>query len=126
MVITHFRSKRKPSGGRYRSAMRKRQCDAGNLPTLPRLGQRILKKVRIKGGRTKNRILQEEFINVIDPSTHKASKTKIKNVVECPANKQYARRNILVKGTIVETELGRARVTNRPAQDGCVAGILVK
>ena len=51
---------------------------------------------------------------------------EIKNVVETPSNKFLARQNIITKGTIVETELGKVRITNRPSQEGCINGILIE
>ncbi|MFH1439183.1 MAG: 30S ribosomal protein S8e [Candidatus Woesearchaeota archaeon] len=126
MVITQHRSKRSSTGSRFRAHRRKRKFESGNSPTLPVLGDRTPKLVRTKGGNSKLKILKEQFINLMDPNSKKASKVKIKNVVDCPANKQYTRRNILTKGTIVDTDNGKARITNRPAQDGCVAGVLVK
>lgn len=50
----------------------------------------------------------------------------MKNVLETPSNRFFARQNILTKGTIVETNKGKARITNRPTQEGVVNGILVK
>jgi small subunit ribosomal protein S8e len=34
--------------------------------------------------------------------------------------------NILTKGTIVETPLGKAKITNRPTQEGMINGILIE
>ena len=49
--------------------------------------------------------------------------TKILNVVENSANPHLVRRNILTKGAIVETEMGKVKVTSRPGQDACLNGI---
>ena len=51
---------------------------------------------------------------------------KIISVVENPANRQYVRRNIVTKGAIVQTEIGKALVTSRPGQDGIVNAVLLK
>jgi small subunit ribosomal protein S8e len=48
------------------------------------------------------------------------------NVLETPSNRFLARQNIITKGTIVETELGKVKITNRPTQEGIVNGILVE
>ncbi|RLF82243.1 30S ribosomal protein S8e, partial [Thermococci archaeon] len=53
-------------------------------------------------------------------------KVKIISVVENPANRQYVRRNIVTKGAIVQTEIGKALVTSRPGQDGIVNAVLLK
>jgi SSU ribosomal protein S8E len=41
-----------------------------------------------------------------------------------PANPHYVQRNIMGKGSIVQTELGEAVITSRPGQDGVVNAIL--
>jgi len=35
------------------------------------------------------------------------------------------RRNILTRGAVIKTEIGDARITNRPGQDGVVNAILL-
>ena len=55
-----------------------------------------------------------------------SKKIEIKNVLETPSNRFLARQNIITKGTIVETELGKAKITNRPSQEGVVNGILIE
>ena len=56
----------------------------------------------------------------------KAQKAEIKNVVETPQNKFFARENRLLKGSIIDTTLGKARITNRPSQEGCINAVLVE
>jgi small subunit ribosomal protein S8e len=46
-------------------------------------------------------------------------------VTENPANKNFVRRNILTKGAVVATDLGKAKITSRPGQDGEVNAILL-
>ena len=41
------------------------------------------------------------------------------------ANLHYMRRNILTKGAVIKTEIGDARITNRPGQDGVINAILL-
>jgi small subunit ribosomal protein S8e len=53
-------------------------------------------------------------------------KSKIKLVKENPANRNFARMNVITKGAIIETEDGMARVTSRPSRDGTVNAILIK
>ena len=55
----------------------------------------------------------------------KAKKAKIKNVSATPSNKYLARQNVLTKGAIIETDLGKARITNRPGQEGNVQAVLL-
>ena len=50
---------------------------------------------------------------------------KIETVKDNKANLHYMRRNILTKGAVIKTELGDARITNRPGQDGVINAILL-
>ena len=50
---------------------------------------------------------------------------KILNVVGNPANRHFVRRNIITKGSFVDTEKGKVRITSRPGQDGSLNGVFV-
>jgi len=125
MPITQNRSYKKPTGARYVAARGKRKFETGRLPTHTKLGEKKAKVLRQKGGGKKNVLLSENTVNLIDPKTKKHSKVKIKNVLENPANRHYVRRSILTKGTVIETEKGKARITNRPGQEGTINAVLV-
>ena len=49
----------------------------------------------------------------------------ITNVIRNDADTNYVRRNILTKGAIVETNLGRVRITSRPGMDGVICGVVI-
>ena len=125
MAVIHKRPKRKVSGGRYISFRKKRIFEMGSLPTLTKLKERKNKSVRTKGGNTKYRLLSENMINVYDPKTKKCSKIKVKNILENPANRHFVRRGIMTKGTIIETEKGKARITNSPGRENVVNAVLI-
>lgn len=125
MVVTQHRSYKKPTGSRYISSRSKRKYETGRLPTMTKVGERKVKTVRLKGGGRKIRLLSSETVNLLDPKTKKYSKAKIKNVIESKANRHFIRRNILTKGAVVETEKGKARITNRPGQEGAINAVLV-
>ena len=125
MVITQSRSKRKVSGGRYKAARSKRKFEIGRSSSQTKVAPKKLKKIRTKGGGSKNRLLRTETANLYDPKTKKYTKTKIKSVVENPANRHFVRRNIITKGCVIETEKGKAKVTSRPGQDGMVNAVLI-
>ena len=57
-----------------------------------------------------------------------APKRKIyrRNVVENESDPNYVRRNILVKGAVIETDQGRVRITSRPGKDGVINGVLIE
>ncbi len=98
----------------------------GNVPTLPPIGEKNFKIIRTKGAGKKIRVMAATVVNVLDPSTKRAVTATMKYVAENPANRHYVRTNALTKGAVVETDKGRVRITSRPAQDGCVNGVLLK
>ncbi len=125
MAITQHRSKRKPTGGRYHKARSKRLYEKGNKPTLSIIGEKKTKTIRTRGGNSKTKILRISTINLIDTKKKKAVVAKLKNVLENSANRNFVRRNILTKGAVVETDKGKARITNRPGQEGTLNGVLI-
>jgi small subunit ribosomal protein S8e len=118
---------RKPTGGKKARHRKKRKYELGRPPTMTRLDNVEDRKIiRVRGGNIKIRLKKATYINVAIPSEKTVKKTKILEVVETPANPQYARGNYIVKGTIVRTELGLVKVTSRPGQDGVLNGILIE
>lgn len=115
----------KPSGGRYKSARQKRLFETGRTPVLTKIGEEKKVCVRTKGGDVKHKMLVAKTVNLLDPKTKKYCKAVIKIVTECPANRHYVRRNIIVKSSIIETDKGKAVVTSRPGQDGVINAVLV-
>ena len=118
--------KKKPTGGKKRAWRGKRAYETGSEPTETILGAVKKRWVRTRGGAIKVRIAVADWAVVTDPSSHKSAKSKLLRVVRNPANVDYQRRGVLTKGAIVETELGQARVTSRPGQDGLVNAVLVE
>ncbi len=116
-------SGRKITGGRYKTPKKKRLTGRQNQARIVKLGEKRTKIIRGRGGLKKLVSLSGNTINVI--SGKKTVQTKIKNVIETPANAFLARQNVLIKGAIVETDLGRCKITNRPSQEGMVQGILL-
>ncbi len=115
----------RPSGGRYKQLRGKRLFERGSPPTLTRISDDKKVKVRTKGGNEKFRVLSAKTANVFDAKSKKFSKATIKIVTESVANRHFVRRNIIVKGTVIETDKGKARVTSRPGQDGVINAVLV-
>ncbi len=126
MAVIHNRPKRKITGSRYITFRGKKLYEIGHDPTLPPIAEKKSKIIRTKGGGIKNRIMAATIVNVIDPSTKRALYATMKYVAENPANRHYVRRNALTKGAVVETDKGKVKITSRPAQDGCVNGVLLK
>ncbi len=115
---------RKKTGGKYQARRKKKLSERIGQRRFTKLGEEKRKSERVMGGNRRVFLLKAKFINLQDGS--KILKTEIKNVLETPSNRFLARRNILTKGTIVETDKGKARITNRPTQEGIVNGVLIK
>lgn len=126
MVFIQGKSNRKPSGGRYKRVLhQKRLYRMGRFPRLTKLGEFKRREIRIRNGSLNFVLLNIDKVNVLDPKTKKYSIETIKTILECPANRNYVRRNIMTKGTIIDTTKGKARITNRPGQEGAVNAVLV-
>lgn len=127
MVVIHKgRAGRKESGGKYLRFRKKRVFETGSRPTETLISDKDFVKVeKGKFGHVRTKLLYAQNANLYDPKTKSFSKTKIVKVLESQANRHYARRNIIVKGSIIETEKGKARVTSRPGQDGTVNAVMI-
>jgi small subunit ribosomal protein S8e len=114
-----------PSGGRKKEHRGKKLYELGHHPTLPKIAARELETMRTKGGGTKVHQTSTNVCNLFDAKTKKYVKATIKIVTGNPANRHYVRRNVLTKGTVIETDKGKARITNRPGQEGHICAILI-
>jgi len=117
---------RKITGGKYKMYSKKKKYDLPGINRKVKLGKTKQKTIRGMGGNKRSVLLSEEYANVLNPETKKSKKSKIINVIETPADKFLARQNILVKSAIIETELGKAKITNRPSQEAMVQCVLLK
>ena len=124
MTKWYLKSKRKPTGAllKKRSKRKKHMRGRDYLPT--HIGETRKKFKRTKGGSEKLILLSANIANI--NTGNKSQKTKIISVLENPANPQYVRRNIITRGAVIQTELGKARVTSRPGQDGIVNAVMME
>jgi len=125
MVISQERSKRKPTGGSYHAYRKKRTTSIGRVAAMTGIGEKRVRVVRTRGGNTKIKLLSTKEVNLLDKKTGKYIKASIRGVVDNPANRHFIRRNIITKGAVIETDKGKAKVTNRPGQDGFINAVLV-
>jgi small subunit ribosomal protein S8e len=123
----HGKPKRKTSGSgkKQRKFRDKRLHEMGG----PFASTKVDEKSEVKLGRTRGsnlkvRLMRAAFANISTPEGMK--KAKIKSVAESPDNRHHARMNIITKGAVIETELGKAKVTSRPGQHGVVNAVLLK
>jgi len=126
MVKWQGRSLKKPSGGRIWASRNKRKREMGREFIEPKIGQTKCIRMRTFGGGVKMNLLHTDIANVMDPKTGRAKKVKIITVVQNPADMHFIRRNIMTRGAIIDTELGKAKVTNRPGQVGTVDAVLIE
>lgn len=126
MPVYHGRDLKKPTGGkRSRNYKVKRKALAGDLPTSTVLSSSEERKIeRGRGGERKIKLSRALYANLSVGG--KSEKVKILRVLEVPANKEYARKGLIVKGAIIETSAGKAVVTSRPGQDGVVNAVLLE
>ncbi|MBI4155243.1 30S ribosomal protein S8e [Candidatus Woesearchaeota archaeon] len=125
MAISQFRSRRKTTGGRYRNP-RKKIKNRGDLPSLTTIGDLRKRKVRIRSGELKYGLLQINIVNLYDPKSKKYIKGKIETVIDSPSDRNFIRRNIMTKGSIIRTDKGNARIISRPGQEGAINAILIE
>ncbi len=117
------RSTRTKTGGRIHPHGNKQKHQLGSSPTETQFDEAVYKTVEARGNTTKIRALATDVANVTEDG--ETQRVDIENVVDNPANPNYARRNIITKGAILETELGFARVRSRPGQTGQVNAVTV-
>ena len=125
MALWQGKSRRSKTGRRIRYDQSKRKFEIGRESHLTTIGETKLKKVRTRGNNKKIRAKTANIVYVVDPKTNKTTKTEIKSVVENSANIHYVRRNIMNKGAIIETKLGKAKITSRPGQSGNINAELI-
>ncbi len=119
---------RKPTGGiRGRHVKVKRKALGGGPPRPAIISPVERRKVeRAFGGNRKVRLVRVAYVNVFIPSEGRARKARIVRILESPANREFLKRGIIVKGTVVETEVGKAVVTSRPSQEGVANALLIE
>ena len=125
MALWQGNSRRSETGRRIRYSRGKRKSEIGREQHLTTIGKSKIKKVRTKGHNQKIRAMTADVVYVVDPKTGKTTKTEIISVVENQANIHYVRRNIMNKGAMINTKIGKAKITSRPGQSGTVNAVLI-
>ena len=125
MALWQGNSRRSKTGRRIRYARGKRKFEIGKEQHLTTIGNPKQKAVRTKGDNKKVRSLTTNIAYIVDQKTGKTTKTEIKSVVENSANIHYIRRNVMNKGAIIDTKIGKAKVTSRPGQSGTINAVLI-
>jgi small subunit ribosomal protein S8e len=103
----------------------KRRAEIGLAPADTHIGENRTRVIRTYGGNDKLRALRANYANVTNPANGETKKVKIEKVEQNVANPNYVRRNLLTKGAVIKTEIGNARITSRPGQDGIINALLL-
>ena len=125
MAIIQARPRRKQTGARYKDSRKKRQYELGRESSFTKLGKKRMQVIRTMGANRKLRLLSSDTANLFDPKSKSFRQIKIKTITDNPANRHFVRRNIMTKGSVIDTELGKARITSRPGQNGVVNAVLI-
>ena len=125
MARSQSRSKRKYTGKKYKHFRKKRKRELERPPMNTQIGSDKVKIQRVMGGNSKVKIFSTNYVNLTDPNTNKTQKVRIRRFESNQASKDINRRHILTKGAIIETELGKARITSRPGQQGQLNAVLI-
>jgi small subunit ribosomal protein S8e len=95
----------------------------GGTFTATKIGQNERKSLlRTRGRTSKVKLKAAHFANVL-LKDGKMRKVAMRTVLETPDNRHHARQNILTKGAVVDTEVGKVKITNRVGQDGVVNAV---
>lgn len=117
---------RKYTGGRKIAMRSRRKFEIDRYPNEALIGNDIKVTRRVRGDNSKTALKTVEFANVSNVEENKTIKSKILRVIKNTANKDYERRGVITKGTVIETELGLARVVSRPGQVGVINALQLK
>jgi len=126
MVFIHGKSKKKATGGRYTSSFTKRRHMKGSRPAHTHIGEEHKKTTPTKGGGHKTKLFSANKVNVYNPKTKKHSIAEIKTALENSADMHFVRHNTITRGAVLDTSLGKVKITSRPGQEGAINGVLVE
>ncbi|MCL4372382.1 30S ribosomal protein S8e [Candidatus Marsarchaeota archaeon] len=123
----HGPSSTKSSGNGKKkiSAKDKRRSYIGNYFSSTKLAEKDLKdRIRRRGGTVAARLKHAATASILTKDGYK--KAVIRGVLESKDNRNFARQNIITKGTIINTDIGKASVINRPGREGTVIAKLLE
>ena len=130
MAKCHGTSRRKPSGGRLKRPNRyrgKRRTEVSSEAQYAYIGEKDDRKMyRKNAGSQTTRLLSANTVNVNIPKEGKTVKATINSVIANDADPNFIRRNIVTKGSIVDTSMGKVKITSRPGMHGVASGILLE
>ena len=109
---------------RYRG---KRRTEVSSEAQYAYIGEKDDRKMyRKNAGSLTARLLSANTVNVNLPKEGKTVKATINSVIANDADPNFIRRNIVTKGSIVDTSMGKVKITSRPGMHGVISGILLE
>lgn len=123
MVQWRLPSRRKATGGYRKRNSKKQRSQRGRDFVPAHIGPRRVTAIRTRGGNTTLILLADQVANVSTGAG--TQRAKITSVTENKANDQYVRRNIITKGAVVQTDMGKAKVTSR-TRTGIINAVLLE
>ncbi|MFH1403933.1 MAG: 30S ribosomal protein S8e [Candidatus Altiarchaeota archaeon] len=110
-------------------AHKKRKMHQGRHAVETQLGVEKRKNVNKRGGGVKTKLVNAKHANVLIDD--KNVKCEVVNVSDNPASKDFARRNIITKGSVVDVKTPdgktlQARVRSKPGSDGVLNAVKIK
>jgi small subunit ribosomal protein S8e len=110
------------TGGRRRKFRDKKIAHIGGVFAATKVADKDSKvKIRGRGGSLGIKLKKSSKVNVV-LKDGKMKTLSITRVVESH-NPEFVRMNIITRGAVLETEIGKVRVTNRVGQDGVVNAV---
>jgi small subunit ribosomal protein S8e len=111
------------TGGRRKKIKDKKLSHIGGTFVSTKVADKDVRiKRRTRGGNSTLNLKKAVSVNVVTKEGMK--KAKISKVLESH-NREYVRRGIITRGAVLETDVGKVKVTNRVGQDGIINGVLV-
>jgi len=109
-------------------ARKKKSRFAGRPAAETQLGVDSRKRVRVRGGGVKVKLVKAKSANVLVEGKH--VRCEVTWVSDNPASRDLTRRNIITRGAVVDVKgpdgaVFKARVTSRPGQDGVLNAVKV-
>lgn len=118
-IHTKADTKRSGSGTKKLKFRDKKRSEVGNYFSATKMSDKnVVSAVRRRGGNRGMKLKQAGFVNLLTKDGYK--KAKLTGVLESPDNRNFARQNIVTKGTIISTDMGKAVVLNKAGREGAI------
>lgn len=112
------------TGGKSRKYRDKSLAHVGGKFAATKVSEKDVRVNRRKrGGSSALKLKKAGLINITTKEGTK--KEQIIRVIESH-NPEFIRQNVITRGAVVETKIGKVKITNRPGRDGIVNGVLLK